>query len=61
LIINSFLGLGIFLSSKKASIFLTIISQSLRHFSFEDFNSDFSSGSTFHGTHKVAIIDAATK
>jgi len=46
---------------KKDFIFLTTISQSVYHSSFEDFKSDFSREETLPGIHNVAIIDEETK
>ena len=59
--IKSFFSCGISFASRKALIFLTIISPSLLPISMEDFKSDFSSGATFPGIPKVAMIEAATR
>jgi hypothetical protein len=55
------LSFGKSFSSRKLSIFLIIISQSVFHFSIEDFKSSFSKGFTFPGIQSVAIIEAATR
>jgi hypothetical protein len=61
LIIKFFFSSGKSFSFKNALIFLTIISQSVFHFSLDDFKSDFSSGVTLFSIQSVAIIDAATR
>ena len=58
---RSFFSTGNFFSFKNASIFRIKISPSVLPFSLEDFNSDFSSGATFPGIPKVAMIEAATR
>jgi hypothetical protein len=59
--IKFFFSTGISLLTKNALIFLTMISPSLLPISVEDFKSDFSSGATFPGIPRVAIIEAATR